>query len=91
MNRIHDNNPMAKRFDYLEQITDDLLQGADDTGSKVGTGGMKSKLLAAKTADISSAFLFLSEPEKVPKNCLNIVRRGRGWHVYFQSRYRKNQ
>ncbi|MBS4209962.1 glutamate 5-kinase [Bacillus sp. FJAT-50079] len=43
-------NPLANRLNRLEEITDDMLEAADSTGSKVGTGGMKSKLLAAKTA-----------------------------------------
>ena len=51
-------NPLAKRFDYLEQITDDLLKERTSTGSKVGTGGMKSKLLAAKTATSLGRFCF---------------------------------
>ncbi|RJS58045.1 glutamate 5-kinase [Bacillus subtilis] len=43
-------NPEAKRFDYLPEITSELLGYAGSAGSKVGTGGMKSKLLAAQTA-----------------------------------------
>ncbi|GGB46937.1 glutamate 5-kinase 1 [Lentibacillus populi] len=43
-------NPFAKRVDFLENIPDDMIAGFDNTGSKVGTGGMKSKLQAAKTA-----------------------------------------
>ncbi|MDA1475831.1 glutamate 5-kinase [Bacillus changyiensis] len=49
----HENpveNPDAHRFDYIPDITEDLLSYASSSGSKVGTGGMKSKLLAAKTA-----------------------------------------
>lgn len=37
-------NPDAKRFDYLNDITPELLGYAGSAGSKVGTGGMKSKL-----------------------------------------------
>lgn len=55
--------PLAKRLDYLEQITDDLLKGATDTGSKVGTGGMKSKLLAAKTATSLGVSVFIGTGE----------------------------
>lgn len=43
-------NPEAKRFDYLKEVTDDMLLVADGTGSSVGTGGMLSKLIASKTA-----------------------------------------
>ncbi len=43
-------NPDAVKYDFLKEITDDLLQQANDNGSPVGTGGMRSKLEAAKTA-----------------------------------------
>ncbi|KHD85478.1 glutamate 5-kinase [Bacillus ginsengihumi] len=42
--------PNAKRFDFIREITDDMLAAAGAAGSKVGTGGMKSKLIAANTA-----------------------------------------
>ena len=44
------NNPEAKKFDLLEEISDEMLGYTEGSSSKVGTGGMKSKLLAAKTA-----------------------------------------
>lgn len=43
-------NPLAKRIDFLSEVTDDMLQAAGGAGTKVGTGGMKSKMMAAKTA-----------------------------------------
>lgn len=43
-------NPSANKIKFLNEITDEMLSFTDDSGSKVGTGGMKSKLLAAKTA-----------------------------------------
>ena len=43
-------DPTAIRFDKLEAVTDEMLGYATTEGSKVGTGGMQSKLLAAKTA-----------------------------------------
>lgn len=44
-------NSKVQRYEYLQTISDDLIQSMDHhVGSKVGTGGMKSKLLAAKTA-----------------------------------------
>lgn len=52
-------NPDAQRFDILDEISDDLLAGADENGSKVGTGGMKSKLLAAKTAHSLGVPIFI--------------------------------
>lgn len=49
-NENPNKNPNAKRIDYLQEISDDMLNQAGDTGSSVGTGGMLSKLLAARTA-----------------------------------------
>lgn len=43
-------NPDASRIDSLDQITDEWLRAAEGAGSKVGTGGMRSKLTAARTA-----------------------------------------
>lgn len=44
-------NPEAIRYDKLEKITDKILnETRSDSGSKFGTGGMKSKILAAQTA-----------------------------------------
>ncbi|PGT84699.1 glutamate 5-kinase [Bacillus sp. AFS040349] len=54
INGLYDSNPTknpdAKRIDFLSEVTDEMLQAAGGSGSKVGTGGMKSKLMAAKTA-----------------------------------------
>lgn len=43
-------NPLAKRIDFLSDVTEEMLQAAGGAGTKVGTGGMKSKVMAAKTA-----------------------------------------
>ncbi|KKI89348.1 hypothetical protein WQ54_26070 [Bacillus sp. SA1-12] len=54
INGLYDSNPrtnpLAQKIDYLPEVTDDMLKAAEGAGSKVGTGGMKSKLMAAKTA-----------------------------------------
>ena len=54
INGLYDSNPHtnpdAKRYNHISDVTDDLVQLAGGSGSSVGTGGMKSKLLAAKTA-----------------------------------------
>jgi glutamate 5-kinase len=54
INGLYDSNPLtnptAKKWTHLKGITDEIMGVAEDTGSKVGTGGMKSKLQAAKTA-----------------------------------------
>lgn len=43
-------NPHAELISYVEEITPDIEQLAGETGSAVGTGGMYSKILAAKKA-----------------------------------------
>jgi glutamate 5-kinase len=54
INGLYDSNPRSNpdaiRLDVLETITDEMVGFAEGAGSKVGTGGMKSKLMAAKTA-----------------------------------------
>lgn len=54
INGLYDGNPKvlkeAKKYHFIPRIYDDLLEVAGDSGSSVGTGGMRSKLLAAKKA-----------------------------------------
>lgn len=54
INGFYTDNPKknanAKRVDFIGEITEEMLKSADGAGSSVGTGGMLSKLLAAKTA-----------------------------------------
>ena len=39
-------NPDAKRISYVEEITNEMLQSSTGAGSKLGTGGMYTKLTA---------------------------------------------
>ena len=54
INGIYDSNPRtnpdAKKYNFLPKIDDELVDAASGAGSKVGTGGMKSKVEAARTA-----------------------------------------
>lgn len=54
INGLYDSNPRenphARRFDFLEEITEEMMSFASGTGTSIGTGGMRSKLTAAKTA-----------------------------------------
>lgn len=43
-------NPDAKRYDTITEITDEIKHIAGTTGSKFGTGGMATKVLAAEMA-----------------------------------------
>lgn len=85
INGIYDGNPRtnpdAERFDYLEKIEDEMFAAVDSNGSKVGTGGMKSKLLAARTALSLGVPVFIGEGEG--KNKLLEVLDGKGNGTYI--------
>ena len=42
--------PHAKKWNQLQEITDEIMAVAGGSGSKVGTGGMKSKLSGIKNS-----------------------------------------
>lgn len=71
VNGLYDANPhiykTAKRIDFLDDISDEMLTFAGEAGSKVGTGGMKSKLLAAKTALTVGVPVFIGTGEGTNK------------------------
>src|SRR5699024_787155 len=54
INVVYDKNLKlhsdAKKIDYLYQITEEMITSTESSGYKMGTGGMKSKLVAAKRA-----------------------------------------
>ncbi|MCJ7842019.1 glutamate 5-kinase [Lederbergia sp. NSJ-179] len=87
INGIYNANPRfypdAKRFNHLEQIPDDLLNHVDESGSRVGTGGMKSKLLAAKTAHSLGVPVFIGQG-KGPDKLLTILQ-GEGDGTYISN------
>lgn len=54
VNGLYNGNPRvmkdAKKYHFIPRVYDEFLEAAGDSGSSVGTGGMRSKLLAAKKA-----------------------------------------
>ena len=52
-------NPNAVRISVIEEITDEMLGFASGSSSKVGTGGMQSKLSAAKFATNAGVDVFI--------------------------------
>lgn len=54
INGIYDSNPRtnpnAKKYHFITEITKEMMKAASGSGSKVGTGGMVTKLEAARTA-----------------------------------------
>lgn len=91
INGLYDENPHifsnAKRIDFLPTISDELVEStACTSGSKVGTGGMKSKLIAAKTALSLGVKTFIGTGEGTDK-LIQIVRgQGDGTYVGTDAR-----
>lgn len=77
-------NPSAKKYDFLEEITDEMMEAAKGAGSKVGTGGMNSKLHAAKTALSLGVPVFIGKGKGTQK-LLDILK-GEGDGTYISNR-----
>lgn len=90
INGLYSANPKkdshAVRFDHLSEITDELLGFATAEGSKMGTGGMQSKLLAAKTAFDLGVKVFIGSGKG--KDKLVAIIQGNGDGTYIET---KNQ
>ncbi len=75
VNGLYDRNPVlypdAKRYNQLDELPDEFLNEISSvSGSKVGTGGMRSKLRAARTALSLGVRTFIGKgtgPEKLLK------------------------
>lgn len=85
INGLYDSNPRenpnAKKIHQLESITDDLLHIAEGAGSKLGTGGMYSKIIAAKTALSLGVKVFIGQGSG--KNKLVDILKGNGDGTYI--------
>ncbi|PSL50797.1 glutamate 5-kinase [Salsuginibacillus halophilus] len=64
---IYDKNPKenleAKKYHFLPDVTKSLLESAGQSGSNVGTGGMRSKLEAAERAVSLGINVFIGKKE----------------------------
>lgn len=59
-------NPEAQFIDEVEELTPELMEmGRDSTGSEVGTGGMSTKLIAARIATASGADMIIANSEDI--------------------------
>lgn len=54
-------DPSAKRFDVIDTITPEIEEMAGDAGSGLSKGGMKTKLMAARTATAAGCAMAISE------------------------------
>lgn len=67
-------DPNARRFDVIDTITPEIESMAGDAGSGLSKGGMKTKLLAAKTATASGCAMAITEGS--PLNPLTTLENG---------------
>jgi glutamate 5-kinase len=77
------NNPDARLLEHVHVITPEIEQGAGESGSSVGTGGMKSKIDAVKIAMASGipAFLGKSGVRNILMDAVKQTAKG----TYFES------
>ncbi|KGR81747.1 glutamate 5-kinase [Lysinibacillus odysseyi] len=87
VNGLYDANPLknreAKRIDRIAEITDEMLGFASGTASKVGTGGMQSKLIAARYAMNAGVKVFIGNG--TGENKLTAILEGHGDGTYVES------
>ena len=59
-------NPDARFIDQVDELTDELMEmGKGSTGSSVGTGGMNTKLIAAKIATKSNVDMVIANSRDI--------------------------
>ncbi|WP_110114069.1 glutamate 5-kinase [Bacillus sp. CGMCC 1.16541] len=85
INGLYDGNPnvskSAKKYHFIPAVTDELVGVAGDSGSSVGTGGMKSKLLAAKKALSLGVSVFVGKGEGKEKLVDMLAGKGDGTYI----------
>lgn len=60
------NNPKAEFISQVDELTDELMDmGKESTGSSVGTGGMNTKLIAAKIATKSNVDMIIANSQDI--------------------------
>lgn len=89
INGLYDKNPLtnpdAKKIHFLDRISNELLQSVDYTGSKFGTGGMKSKIEAAHTALSLGVPVFIGAGTGDEKLVNIMVGKGDGTYIVDRS------
>ncbi|MCM3005402.1 glutamate 5-kinase [Priestia koreensis] len=87
INGLYDENPFtnphAKKYSFIPSLTEELLALGGDSESAVGTGGMRSKLLAAQTALSLGVSVFVGKGNHERK-LLDIIE-GKGDGTYIGS------
>ncbi len=82
-------NPDAKFIEEVHTIDEDLLSmGKASTGSNVGTGGMNTKLTAAKIATSSGADMIIANSEDI--RIIHRIMDGRNYGTIFKANKDEN-
>ncbi|AZN42056.1 glutamate 5-kinase [Paenibacillus albus] len=76
-------NPNAEKIDRVDHITDDILRIAGGAGSSVGTGGMRSKIEAARIAMRGGVPVFIGRVTEPGDLMLAVKDDGKG--TYFDT------
>lgn len=77
-------NKNAKFISVVDELTDDLMQmGKKSTGSDVGTGGMNTKLQAAKIATVAGADMIIANSDDM--RIIHRIMDGREYGTFFKA------
>lgn len=77
-------NPEAQFIGRVDNLTDDLIRmGKGSTGSDIGTGGMETKLTAAKIATYSGADMIIANGKDV--RVIHRIMEGRNYGTIFKA------
>lgn len=74
-------NPNAKLIDFVSYITEDIERAAGGSGTKLGTGGMITKIRAAQIAVTSGTAMIIASGSK--DNILNDIIEGKSVGTLF--------
>lgn len=82
-------NPDASFISQVEELTDELMDmGKETTGSNVGTGGMNTKLLAAKIATKAGADMIIANADDM--RIIHRIMDGRDIGTFFKAKKDEN-
>ena len=82
-------NPDAKFISEVDELTDELMgMGKGTTGSKVGTGGMNTKLQAAKIATSAGADMVIANADDM--RIIHRIMDGREYGTFFKANRDEN-
>ena len=83
------NNPNAEFISQVDELTDELMDmGKESTGSNVGTGGMNTKLIAARIATKSNVDMIIANSRDI--GVLHRILDGRQEGTLFVANQDKN-